>query len=163
MKRLTKTRSFSKETQPASPRSKRQTIATARTTSGRSGATARRGSRESFEGVQEIPRNQWGRFFDAFSKNHDGWLTRVVVTPARRGKIEEARDLPLQGITVDLKGSSPGTTFIILDMRPNVHLTHSVPRTKQVIFDEDNYRLKITSVSGDSATVNFKPPKKARR
>jgi hypothetical protein len=87
----------------------------------------------------------------------------VEVSPARRGRTEEARDLPLQGITADLQGSSSGTTFIILDMRPNVHLTHSVPRTKQVIFDESKKQLKITSANGDSATVNFKPPKKARR
>jgi Family of unknown function (DUF5335) len=163
MKRMTKTRSFSRGTQPAGPRSKRQTIATARTKSGRSRATAQRGKAQSSGGTREIPRNQWVQFFDAFSKNHDGWLTRVEVTPARRAKAEEARDLPLQGITADLQGSSSGTTFIILDMRPNVHLTHSVPRTKKVIFDEGRNQLKISSASGDSATVNFKPPRKAGR
>src|SRR5258708_7726407 len=53
--------------------------------------------------VQEIPRNQWVRFFDVFSKNHDGWLIEVVVAGRGNRSRVEARRLPLQGITVDLK------------------------------------------------------------
>lgn len=89
-------------------------------------------------------------------------MTRVeVVSKGRRGALE-ARDLPLQGIAVDLKGSSPDTTFIILDMRPNVHLTHSVPRTKQVTFNERKQQLQISAANGDKAIANFKAPRKKR-
>ncbi|MDB6112903.1 MAG: hypothetical protein JWR69_4653 [Pedosphaera sp.] len=128
----------------------------------RAGARAGAGQRRTATGRstagQEIPRSRWVRFFDAFSKDHDGWPTSVEVTPKGKGKQVEARKLPLQGVTVDLKPQDKDTTSIILDMQPNVHLTHTVPETIQVIFREDQQELEIASSSGDKAVIHFQRP-----
>jgi hypothetical protein len=83
-----------------------------------------------------------------------------VSKPGTRGGTE-ARLMPLLGISIDMKPSAKDTTSIMLDVRPNVHLTHWVPRTKQVIFDEQKQRLQITSSTGDRAIVCLEKP--ARR
>lgn len=112
------------------------------------------------EGEREIPRNQWVKFLDQFSKVHDGWPTTVKVTRAGKRRLAtEARALPLQGITVDLKNRADrDRTSIILDMQPNVHLTHSVPETKRVISRENE--LEIEAANGDRALVSCKSPRK---
>lgn len=136
------------------PKPGRATRAGARTKAGQRRTSAGRGTQSG----QEIPRNQWVRFFDAFSKDHDGWPTSVEVIPKGKRKQVEARKLPLQGITVDLKRPDRDTTSIILDMQPNVHLTHTVPKTVQVVLREDQQELEIASSSGDKAVVRFQAP-----
>jgi len=129
------------------------------TQTGRGQAAAGRGEQTE----QEIPRSQWVKFFDAFSRDHDGWPTSVEVTPRGKGKQVEARKLPFQGITVDMKPPDKDTTSIILDMQPNVHLTHTVPRTTRVILREDRQELEIASATGDRALVRFQSPGRSRR
>ncbi|MDB6017125.1 MAG: hypothetical protein JWR19_1614 [Pedosphaera sp.] len=108
---------------------------------------------------QEIPRSQWVKFFDTFSKNHNNWPTTVEVTGRSRRSQTEARRLPLLGITIDLKNRlDKDTTSIILYLQPNVHLSHTVPRTKRVILREDRQELEIASAGGEKAIIRFKPP-----
>jgi hypothetical protein len=81
----------------------------------------------------------------------------VVASRGNRSRIE-ARRLPLQGITVDLKPGDKGTTSIILDLQPNVHLTHTVPRTKRVLLKEKRQELEISSANGETTVAHFQAP-----
>ena len=49
--------------------------------------------------TQEIPRAEWNTFLDTFSRQHEGWLATLEVLAADIGAQEEARDLPLEGIS----------------------------------------------------------------
>ena len=60
--------------------------------------------------TQEILRNEWAKFFDGFSLRHQGWLVTVEVFGSDIGAQVEARELPLQGITAELK---PGAEALI--------------------------------------------------
>src|SRR3954468_22726498 len=53
-----------------------------------------------------IPENDWIEFADRFSRDHLGWLATVQVLDGS-GVLLLAKDLPLQGISFDTKGSRP--------------------------------------------------------
>jgi hypothetical protein len=132
-------------------------------TTTRRGATARgRQSPGQTAGMagREIPRNQWERFFDAFSRDHDGWMARVEVAEKGRRSGEETRRMPLHGITVDTKPGARNTTSIILGMQPNVHLTHMISKTKQIVFNEGEQEIRIESSDGDQTIVHFEAPRR---
>ncbi|HZQ47353.1 MAG TPA: DUF5335 family protein, partial [Verrucomicrobiae bacterium] len=97
---------------------------------------------------REIPRSQWVRFFNRFSQDHEGWPAEVKVLENGRRSEVEARTLPLQGISVDLKAGANDTTSIMLDMKPTLHLTHLVPHTKHVVLKEDQQELEVVSADG---------------
>ncbi len=113
--------------------------------------------RESQAG-QEIPRSQWVKFFNRFSQEHEGWPVEVEVAEKGRRSGVEVRALPLQGISVDLKRGAKDTTSIMLDMKPTIHLTHLVPRTKHVVLSEDQQKLEVMSASGEKTIVHFQSP-----
>jgi hypothetical protein len=95
-----------------------------------------------------------------FSKEHDGWLARVDVSETGTRGGTEARLMPLLGISIDMKPRAKDTTSIMLDVRPNVHLTHWVPKTKKIIFSEQEQVLRITSTTGDRAIVRLEKGRK---
>lgn len=136
---------------------------------GRTQATARHGAttgrrqspgQPSGMADREIPRDQWRRFFDAFSRDHDGWIARVEVAEKGRRSGEETRRMPLHGITVDTKPGARNTTSIILGLQPNVHLTHMITKTKQIVFNEGEQEIRIESSDGDQTIVHFEAPRR---
>jgi hypothetical protein len=56
--------------------------------------------------TRTIPENDWLEFADRFSRDHVGWLATVQVLDGA-GVLLLAKDLPLQGISFDTKGSRP--------------------------------------------------------
>src|SRR5258706_12678652 len=51
----------------------------------------------------EIPRSEWSLFFDSFSLRHQGWLVNLDVKDNSLFKKPEADELPLEGISADVK------------------------------------------------------------
>jgi hypothetical protein len=136
---------------------------------GRTQTTTRRGApargrqsprRTAATADREIPRNQWESFFDAFSRDHDGWIARIEVAEKGRRSGEETRRMPLHGITVDTKPGARNTTSIILGLQPNVHLTHMFSKTKQILFNEGEQEIRIESTDGDQTIVHFEAPRR---
>ena len=76
--------------------------------------------------TREIPRAEWNAFFETFSKQHEGWLATVEVLGEEIGAQEEAHELPLVGITADLKGSDADAVSIIVGKRAEDHITHTI-------------------------------------
>jgi uncharacterized protein DUF5335 len=81
----------------------------------------------------EIPRDQWTRFFDDFSKNHEGWIVNWEVLGAKLGDQEKTERLPLVGISADLKGSKPRIE-VMVGGRPDAHVTQIIESPKRVMF-----------------------------
>src|SRR5947207_15887194 len=82
--------------------------------------------------TQEIAREQWGRFFDAFSEQHDGWLATVEAVDSDIGAQPEAEQRPLQGVTLDPKGSQHGTIKVLIGTTADDHVAHTITAPARV-------------------------------
>lgn len=79
----------------------------------------------------EIARERWIRFFDDFSRNHEGWIVSLDVLAPSLGAQEEVAGLPLVGITADVKGRR-SRVEIILGGRSDAHVTRIIESPKRV-------------------------------
>src|SRR5262249_11019687 len=61
--------------------------------------------------ASEIPRADWPRFLDEFSRAHRGWLI-TVEEDSPEGKRELVREVPLSGVSAALDGSRSDITII---------------------------------------------------
>lgn len=108
--------------------------------------------------TRDIPREQWIRFFDDFSKNHEGWIVTLEVLGADIGDQEEANNLPLVGISADVKARE-NRVEIIVGGRPDVDLTRSIERPKHVWVKEPRLpgdeAMEIESEDGIKTILNF--------
>jgi hypothetical protein len=111
-------------------------------------------------GTQEIPREEWKTFFDTFSRQHEGWLATLEVLGTEIGAQKEARDLPLEGITAALEGTSPGTIAISLGKTPEDHVTHTISGPSRVWLEQTsegaNAALEIESADEVKTLLRFR-------
>ena len=82
--------------------------------------------------TEEIPREQWAAFFDGFSRRHQGWLVTVEVLGPDVGDQVEARELPLEGITAELRDPGQDEIEIFVGTRPDSHVSHRVIAPEKV-------------------------------
>ena len=76
---------------------------------------------------KEIPPEQWIKFFDDFSKQHEGWIVNWEVLDAKLGDQEKTTRLPLVGISADVKGSKPRIDVMVGGrLVPNAHRKFSM-------------------------------------
>jgi Family of unknown function (DUF5335) len=108
--------------------------------------------------TRDIPREQWIRFFDDFSKNHEGWIVTMEVLGADIGDQEEANNLPLVWISADVKARE-NRVEIIVGGRPDVDLTRFIERPKHVWVKEPRLpgdeAMEIESEDGIKTILNF--------
>jgi hypothetical protein len=83
--------------------------------------------------AQEIPREQWTRFFDDFSKGHQGWIVNWEVLGRTLGDQEKTARLPLVGISADLKGSKPRID-VMVGGRLDAHVTQIIETPRRIMF-----------------------------
>ncbi len=113
--------------------------------------------------MQEVPRQEWVKFLDGFSGRYEGWLVNVEViasgAAAPAGMRAEAENLPLRGISADLKDREDSVS-IILGKTPGQHITHTVRgvshirrRTNAQGADE---ALQIESADGSISRIRFR-------
>ena len=95
--------------------------------------------------TQSIPLADWQTFFDRFSRQHAGWLCTVAIlsTDGRAGL--EARQIPLEGVTLDLIDGGR-TVSIILRGKGSEHVTRIVRGPQSVV-------LRQTEQGADEAVV----------
>jgi len=108
--------------------------------------------------TRDIPREQWVRFFDDFSKNHEGWIVSLEVLGSDIGDQEEADRLPLVGISADLKAHEDRLE-IIVGGRPEADVTRFIERPKHVWVKEPRIpgdeAIEIESEDGIKTLLNF--------
>jgi len=114
--------------------------------------------------TQEIPSERWRAFLDGFSRQHEGWLVSLEVFGADIGAQEEAHELPLEGITTELKnneqGSEPERIAISLGNTPEDHLTHSITGPTHIWLEQTqagaNAALEIESADETKTLLRFR-------
>ena len=63
--------------------------------------------------TREIPREQWVKFFDDFSKKHEGWIVTLEVMGSDIGDQQETNKLPLVGVSADVKAHENRIEIIV--------------------------------------------------
>ena len=76
--------------------------------------------------TREIPRDDWPEFLDGFSLQHAGWLVTIELLDPDLGAQTLAREIPLAGITADLRGAGKGEITIIAGRAGEDHVTHGI-------------------------------------
>lgn len=110
--------------------------------------------------TKEIPRDEWTTFLDAFSKQHEGWLATLEILSADIGAQQEARDLPLEGLSFISIDSEPETIVISLGTAAEDHVTHVVPKPTRVWLEQNlegaNAALEIESEDDVKTLLRFR-------
>lgn len=106
---------------------------------------------------REIPREEWTRFLDTFSKQHEGWIANLEVVGRELGDQEESTRLPLVGISAD-KGPQPRIE-VIVGRGPEAHLTHTINGVKRVWLkppeEPADEAIQVESEDGTITLVTF--------
>jgi hypothetical protein len=76
--------------------------------------------------TQEIPPERWPEFFNQFSRDHEGWLATIEILDRQAGPQAEAQWQPLQGISLDTKGTQPSSVTISVGDPSGLYIRHMV-------------------------------------
>jgi len=110
--------------------------------------------------TQEIPRQEWNDFFDSFSRQHEGWLVTLEIFGPEIGAQEEARELPLEGISIASGTNEPETIAISIGKSPEAHLTHTIVKPAHVWLEQTdegaNAALEIESEDETKTLLRFR-------
>ena len=108
--------------------------------------------------TREITREQWIKYFDDFSKNHEGWVVTLEVIGSDLGDQEEASGLPLVGISADVKDRE-NRIEIIVGGRPDADVTRFIDTPKSVWVKESGIpgdeAVEVESEDGTKTLLNF--------
>ncbi len=104
----------------------------------------------------EIPPHEWLKFFDAFSRQHEGWLASIEVTGGKE-KSNEVRDWRLDGVSSDHLNPR-GRIYVAVVRDKTEHLIHSIPSPQRVIFkrNADGAHEGMEVHSGDGSVTNVR-------
>jgi Family of unknown function (DUF5335) len=108
--------------------------------------------------TREIPREQWIRYFDDFSKGHEGWIVTLELLGPDIGDQEEVNRLPLVGISADVKAHE-NRIEIIVGGKPDADVTRFIERPTHVWVKESRMpgdeAIEIESEDGLKTLLNF--------
>jgi hypothetical protein len=106
-----------------------------------------------------VPRVEWPRFFQEFSRRHEGWLVTVRVLHPKLGAQVEARDLPLGGIVAS---DAEGPISVLMGGSAASNIEHEVAMPRQVWIEASDEgaeeALGVESEDGTKTIVEFRAP-----
>lgn len=109
--------------------------------------------------TKEIPKSEWPKFFDAFSRQQYGGLVNLEIFGAAIGAQEAERQLTLEGITDEWDGNEGNTIIITMGAKPNDHITHSITYPTGVSLQQTDegadMALAIKSKDGTTALLRL--------
>jgi hypothetical protein len=115
----------------------------------------------------EIPREDWISFFDSFSLQHERWLVFLELSAVGTDLQVQAHDIPLQGISADLKEPGADTIVIRVGSASGGYLAHWVRHPARVILEQTaegaDIALLIESGRGACTRLRFRSPVLAER
>jgi len=110
--------------------------------------------------TKEIPRDEWNKFLDTFSRQHEGWLATLEVFAADIGAQEQAHNLPLEGITATSTNDDSQSIAINLGRTPEDHVTHTITRPTRLWLEQTsegaNAALEIESADEVKTLLRFR-------
>lgn len=117
--------------------------------------------------TREIPKSEWRTFFDAFSRDHLGWITNIEVIGGEvPGDQISAEGLPFHGISADDKGSEPSAVEITVGGDHDDEITHIIPTATRVSYEHDDgggdEGFEIESADGSKTIVLMRAADRTR-
>jgi hypothetical protein len=110
--------------------------------------------------TEEIPREEWTNFFEGFSRQHEGWLATLEIFAPDVGAQRQARDLPLEGVSISSSADSPNSIAINLGNDPENHVTHTIAQPEHVWIETTsqgaNLALEIESENQTKTLLRFR-------
>jgi hypothetical protein len=110
--------------------------------------------------TKEIPREEWTRFLDTFSRQHEGWLATLEIFGTEIGAQQEARDLPLEGITATSADDESQSISINLGNTAEDHVTHTITEPTRLWLEQTsegaNAALEIESADKVKTLLRFR-------
>jgi hypothetical protein len=111
--------------------------------------------------TREIAKEQWGEFLDSLSREHRGETVTVQFTDPDLGYQIEMRQIPLVGVSADLKAGGGPRIEVMVGRTDFEHTTHSVFEPRAVRLEEDDQGapavLELEAASGSKTLVMLKP------
>jgi hypothetical protein len=110
--------------------------------------------------TKEIPKNEWTKFFDSFSRKHEGWLVNLEIFGPEIGAQVEQRQMALEGITDECDEVGGNTIMIMTGAEPDDHITHSITHPTAVSLEQTDegadVALAIKSDDGTTTLLRFR-------
>jgi hypothetical protein len=110
--------------------------------------------------TREIPRNEWSKFFDSFSRDHSGSSVTLEILGIEIGAQVEEYELAFEGIVSQVDKGRGYEIAIMMGSRPEDHITHSIGRVTQVSLEQSDEGkdgvLAIKSADGVMALLRFR-------
>jgi Family of unknown function (DUF5335) len=105
-----------------------------------------------------VPRSEWFRFFDAFSRRHQGRIVTVHVFGPKVGSQIEARGMPLEGIVSNADATGPIAIYLGA-APPTSNIEHEIDEPKQVWVELSDSgaeeALQVESKDGTKTVLEF--------
>jgi Family of unknown function (DUF5335) len=111
---------------------------------------------------RSVPRAEWYRFFEDFTRRHREALVNVTVVGEKLGAQHEARELPLNGIVADRFGKQ---VSIALGGATGSNIDHPIERPVRVWveMDESGTEIAVEIESENGLQTILELPLAARR
>jgi hypothetical protein len=110
--------------------------------------------------TKEISKTEWPKFFDSFSRQHEGWLVNLEIFGSEMGAQVEERQLALEGITDEWDETAGNTIMIMMGAKPDDHITHSIVHPSAVNVEQTDegadMALAIKGEDGTTALLRFR-------
>ncbi len=106
--------------------------------------------------TKEIQQNEWAKFFDNFSRKHEGEILTIEILGSDIGAQMEEKGLALEGITAE---ATSNTIVIMAGGRRADHVTHPVNRPTGVSIERtdegDDAAVAIRAADGTTTLLRF--------
>ncbi len=106
-----------------------------------------------------VPRSEWFRFFQEFSRRYEGWLVTVRVLHPSFGSQVEARELALEGIVSAADAAGPISLHL---GGADANVEHEIASPRQVWVELDGAgredAIGVVSEDGTKTIVEFRVP-----
>ena len=112
--------------------------------------------------TREIPKNEWPKFFDNFSRKHEGWSVTLEIFGTELGAQIQERELALAGIVDEWDEIHGNRIVIMFGEKPDDHITHVIGHPTQVSLEhtegDADVAVAIKSADGVMALLRFLSP-----
>ena len=126
---------------------------------GKSRISINPGKRVAFMKTKQIPKGEWSKFFDSFSRRHTGSLATLEIFGNEIGAQVEEHDLAFEGIVAESGEVRGNQISLMMGARPDDHVTHSIVGLTHVSLEQTDegadVALEIKSADGVTALLRF--------
>lgn len=112
--------------------------------------------------TQEIPKQDWTKFFDDLTKRRFEWRTKIEVISEKIGSQILDDGLPLQGITAETRSEEKSVVEILVGQDREHHQTHNIKNPTKIAYlsDDDSPSgiVEIEEADGTKTLIHIMQP-----